>query len=104
MDIHRNGTWRSLVIAATFVMVGSALAAYYVPPPCSGGVRCSPGFQFGRSHCGSTPTTGGLKSRESCNSCCRNASKLNIGGPQIHPGQVGNCNRFCEQVSPFIWA
>lgn len=101
MDIRGKGTWRSVAVAALAVMVGSAYASTYVPPQgCSGSfTRCSQGYQFGRSNCGSAPTNGGLQTRSACKTCCKKGGELGIeGDTQILPGQIDNCESFCNQA------
>ncbi|MBL8745109.1 MAG: hypothetical protein JNK58_02000 [Phycisphaerae bacterium] len=79
----------SLVVGAG---VGATLSAALPPVDYN-----NPGYQWGRTHCGPSRTTGGKSSIEQCKNCCRSGARDDETFPVDH-GAQGGCEAFCDRA------
>jgi hypothetical protein len=54
----------------------------------------TPGYQWGRTHCGRAPGTGGLRSAAECKDCCY----LGAASTAYPADEYGNCQQFCDNA------
>ncbi len=68
-----------------------AAAAFAMAPVDYG----NPGYQWGRTHCGPAPSTGGKTSEQQCKNCCGAGERDDVTFPT---GEGAGCEAFCERA------